>query len=98
MSAFAHVTEVDQGGAVEDEVTDDHVGSPERLEVSQVSKPLESSESLVEPERSHIPTTGNSGFAYPGAQKAISSSDDDFLLSSLSHHLEPQITVAQSKD
>lgn len=31
MSPLAHVTEVDQGGGVEDEVTADHEGSPERL-------------------------------------------------------------------
>jgi len=35
MSPLAHVTEVDQGGGVEDEVTADHEGSPERLEIVQ---------------------------------------------------------------
>ena len=33
MSPLAQVTEVDQGGAVGEAVTDDHVGSPERLQV-----------------------------------------------------------------
>lgn len=32
MSPLAHVTEVDQGGGVDDEVTADHEGSPERLQ------------------------------------------------------------------
>lgn len=31
MSAFTQLTDVDQGGAVEEEVTEDQVGSPERL-------------------------------------------------------------------
>lgn len=31
MSPFAHVTDLDQGGGSEDEVTADHDGSPERL-------------------------------------------------------------------
>jgi hypothetical protein len=31
MSPLAHVTEVDQGGGVDEEVTADHEGSPERL-------------------------------------------------------------------
>jgi hypothetical protein len=31
MSPLAQVTEVDQGGAVGEEATEDHVGSPERL-------------------------------------------------------------------
>jgi hypothetical protein len=35
MSPLAHVTEVDHGGGVEDEVTADHEGSPERLETVQ---------------------------------------------------------------
>lgn len=35
MSPLAHVTEVDQGGGVEDEVTDDQLGSPERLVENQ---------------------------------------------------------------
>jgi hypothetical protein len=33
MFPLAQVTEVDQGGAVGEAVTDDHVGSPERLQV-----------------------------------------------------------------
>jgi hypothetical protein len=32
MSPLAQVTEVDQEGAVGDDVTEDHVGSPERLQ------------------------------------------------------------------
>ena len=35
MSPLAQVTEVDQGGAVGEDVTDDHVGSPERLQVCE---------------------------------------------------------------
>ena len=31
MSAFTQLTDVDQGGAVDEEVTEDQVGSPERL-------------------------------------------------------------------
>lgn len=31
MSPFAQVTDVDHGGAVGEEVTEDHTGSPERL-------------------------------------------------------------------
>jgi hypothetical protein len=31
MSPLAQVTEVAQGGGVDEEVTDDHEGSPERL-------------------------------------------------------------------
>jgi hypothetical protein len=31
MSAACQVTELDQDGGVDDEVTEDHVGSPERL-------------------------------------------------------------------
>lgn len=33
MSAFSHATDDDHGGAMEDEVTELHVGSPERLSV-----------------------------------------------------------------
>ena len=39
MSAFAHCTEVDQGGGLGEDVTDDQVGSPER-EMEVTSQPL----------------------------------------------------------
>ena len=32
MSPLAQLTEVDHGGAMDDDVTEDHVGSPERLQ------------------------------------------------------------------
>jgi hypothetical protein len=38
MSAFAHLTEVDQGGAAGEDVTDDQTGSPER-EIDVTSQP-----------------------------------------------------------
>ena len=39
MSAFCHLTDLDHGGASGDEVTADHVGSPERL-IDVTSHPL----------------------------------------------------------
>ena len=39
MSAFCHLTDFDHGGASGDEVTADHVGSPERL-IDVTSHPL----------------------------------------------------------
>ena len=40
MSAFCHLTDVDQGGALDEEVTADHVGSPERdMDVTSQPRP-----------------------------------------------------------
>ena len=46
MSAFCHLTEVDHGGGVLDDVTADQVGSPER-ESEVTSKPRETAAAQI---------------------------------------------------
>ncbi len=54
MSPFAQVTEVDQGGGVDEDVTDDHEGSPERLDHVSDSSIEKYCNSI--PDRCYIPS------------------------------------------
>lgn len=58
MSPFAQVTEVDQGVGVDEDVTDDHDGSPERLDQALDCNIEKRSSSI--PDRCYIPSTCHS--------------------------------------
>lgn len=78
MSPLAQVTEVAQGGGVDEEVTDDHEGSPERLDQILDNRIGKYSSSI--PDGCYIPSTCNCRFADSRSQEAISASYHDAFL------------------
>ena len=75
MSPLAQVTEVDHGGAVGEEVTEDHIGSPERLTEHQQGF-MWAGESIV-PDRGDIPSPRYCRLAYSRSKEAIASSHNE---------------------
>lgn len=92
MSARSQVTLCDQGGGSGEAVTEDQIGSPERLErfgvLDQAIVVCRNDNSQKDcweelfhnvPDGGDIPAPFNSGFTYPRPQEAIAATDDYFL-------------------
>lgn len=83
MSPLVQLTDVDHGGGVCEEVTADHVGSPERLQAILEMVLFKIEESL--PNGSNVPSSSNCRLAYARTQEAISTSYHQSLLYRLCH-------------
>lgn len=78
MSPFAQVTEVDHGGAVAEELTEDQIGSPERLRDYQ--HPPARADGRRLPDGRDIPSPCYGRFAYSRSEETIASCHNQTFL------------------
>jgi len=83
MSPFAQVTEVDHEGAVANELTEDQIGSPERLKDRQ--HPSERGRWHTLPDRRDIPSPCHGRLAYSRSEETIASCYNQSLLGAQHH-------------